>query len=132
VVAADRTGKGVRTAPRDALISFTSQGADLGRAFGVHRAMDTAGAMIGPLVAFALLAAAPDAYRTLFLISFFIAILGLGVITMLVREPSRERKLESARPDLKTAFGQVADRRFGGLLIAGTLALAVRTAQRSE
>src|SRR4051794_40925103 len=53
----DRTGKGIRTAPRDAMISLTASQRDLGLAFGVHRAMDTAGAMIGPLVAFALLAA---------------------------------------------------------------------------
>src|SRR3954454_7061213 len=86
----DRTGKGIRTAPRDAMISLTASKRDLGLAFGVHRAMDTAGAMIGPLVAFGLLAAAPDSYHTLFLISFFVAILGLGVITLLVRQP-RER-----------------------------------------
>src|ERR1700761_5226478 len=44
----DRTGKGMRTAPRDAMISLTASKRDLGLAFGVHRAMDTAGAMIGP------------------------------------------------------------------------------------
>ena len=49
----DRTGKGLRTAPRDAMISLTAPEKDLGLAFGVHRAMDTAGAMIGPMLAFA-------------------------------------------------------------------------------
>ena len=57
IILLDRTGKGIRTAPRDAMISLTAPERDLGLAFGVHRAMDTAGAMIGPLVAFALLAA---------------------------------------------------------------------------
>src|SRR4051794_18365654 len=66
----DRTGKGIRTAPRDAMISLTAPKHELGLAFGVHRAMDTAGAMLGPLIAFALLAAAPDAFQPLFLISF--------------------------------------------------------------
>src|SRR4051812_13177539 len=51
----DRTGKGIRTAPRDAMISLTASERHLGLAFGVHRAMDTAGAMIGPIIAFALL-----------------------------------------------------------------------------
>src|SRR5262245_16294434 len=51
----DRTGKGIRTAPRDALISLSTPDEDLGTAFGVHRAMDTAGAMIGPLIAFCVL-----------------------------------------------------------------------------
>src|SRR3954453_5915420 len=83
----DRTGKGIRTAPRDAMISLTAPKRELGFAFGVHRAMDTAGAMIGPLVAFALLAAAPNAFHSLFLISFFIAVLGFLVIAMLVRQP---------------------------------------------
>src|SRR5690348_4419329 len=55
----DRTGKGIRTAPRDAMISMTAPERDLGLAFGIHRAMDTAGAMIGPVVAFGLLAVAP-------------------------------------------------------------------------
>src|ERR1700750_2996095 len=73
IILLDRTGKGMRTAPRDAMISLTAPERELGFAFGVHRAMDTTGAMIGPLVAFALLAAAPNAFHSLFLISFFVA-----------------------------------------------------------
>src|SRR5918911_2663138 len=52
----DRTGKGIRTAPRDALISLSSRPEQLGTSFAVHRALDTCGAMLGPLVAFGLLA----------------------------------------------------------------------------
>ena len=48
----DRTGKGIRTAPRDAMISLSTPKEQLGTAFGVHRALDTTGAMIGPLLAF--------------------------------------------------------------------------------
>ena len=59
LVASDRIGKGMRTAPRDALISLSSTRAGLATAFGVHRAMDSAGAMLGPLVAFGILLAAP-------------------------------------------------------------------------
>jgi len=51
----DRVGKGLRTAPRDALVSGAVDSASRGRAFGFHRAMDHAGAMLGPLLAFALL-----------------------------------------------------------------------------
>jgi MFS family permease len=51
----DRLGKGLRTAPRDALIAAAVPGARRGRAFGFHRAMDHAGAVIGPLLAFALM-----------------------------------------------------------------------------
>src|SRR5262249_53861107 len=52
---ADRIGKGVRTGPRDALISLSAPRGRLGEAFGLHRALDTVGALIGPLGAVALL-----------------------------------------------------------------------------
>jgi hypothetical protein len=54
VRSADRVGKGIRTAPRDALISHSTPEGKVGRAFGLHRSMDQAGAIIGPLIAFAL------------------------------------------------------------------------------
>ena len=59
VLMIDRIGKGIRTAPRDAMISLSSPQDELGTAFGVHRAMDTCGAMLGPLLGFALLALTP-------------------------------------------------------------------------
>lgn len=83
----DRLGKGIRTAPRDAMISLSTPQEDLGTAFGVHRAMDTTGALLGPLIAFALLAAAPGAYGTVWLVSLCAALLGVGVIALLVRPP---------------------------------------------
>ena len=59
IIVADRIGKGIRTAPRDALISQRTESSQLATAFGVHRALDAAGAMFGPVVAFVLLAALP-------------------------------------------------------------------------
>jgi MFS family permease len=104
VVYADRVGKGIRTAPRDALISLTAHPKALGAAFGVHRAMDTAGAMLGPLLAFGLLAAAPRRYDAIFVVSFCFAIVGVAVIALLVRDervapanpPSRRAAMASA------------------------------------
>lgn len=87
-LAADRVGKGVRTAPRDALISLSCDERDLGRAFGVHRAMDTTGAMLGPLVAFAVLWATVDAYDAVFVVSFCFGL--LGVLILLAFVPGRE------------------------------------------
>lgn len=52
---ADRVGKGIRTSPRDALLSDSVEPAKIGRAFGLHRTMDQAGAIVGPLIAFGLL-----------------------------------------------------------------------------
>jgi MFS family permease len=109
------------------MISMTAPKEELGLAFGVHRAMDTAGAMIGPLVAFALLAAAPNAFHSLFLISFFVAILGFGVITLLVREPVRREPAPAEKPDLKAAAKLLAGRPFRALTIAGA-ALGLATA----
>ena len=74
VITLDRAGKGIRTAPRDALIAASSAGSGLGRAFGVHRALDTVGAMLGPLVAFALLAIVPGGYDVVFVTSFCFAV----------------------------------------------------------
>ncbi|WP_328907836.1 MFS transporter [Streptomyces sp. NBC_00234] len=86
-LAADRVGKGVRTAPRDALISLSCDERDLGRAFGVHRAMDTTGALLGPLVAFAVLWVTVDAYDAVFVVSFCFGL--LGVLIMVAFVPGR-------------------------------------------
>ncbi|OKI01312.1 MFS transporter [Streptomyces sp. CB02923] len=83
-LAADRIGKGVRTAPRDALISLSSPPDALGRAFGVHRAMDTTGALLGPLAAFALLWATADAYDAVFVVSFCVGLLGVLLLVAFV------------------------------------------------
>ncbi|MFF0276928.1 MFS transporter [Streptomyces sp. NPDC004330] len=85
LVAADRIGKGIRTAPRDTLITAAVPETDLGRAFGVHRAMDTCGALLGPLLAFAVLAAVPGGYDTAFQVSFCLAAVGVIVMMAFVR-----------------------------------------------
>ncbi|MFJ8431414.1 MFS transporter [Kitasatospora sp. NPDC094019] len=83
-MAADRLGKGVRTAPRDAMITLSARPEDLGRAFGVHRAMDTTGALLGPLVAFVVLWATADAYDAVFVVSFATGLLGVVVMGLFV------------------------------------------------
>ncbi|GAA0364959.1 MFS transporter [Streptomyces blastmyceticus] len=100
VLAADRTGKGLRTAPRDAMISLACEPGARGRAFGVHRAMDTAGALLGPLVAFVILRAASDGYDAVFTVSGCIAV--LGVLVLLLFVPGRE----GARPVTEPAAGR--------------------------
>ncbi|MEU7580578.1 MFS transporter [Streptomyces sp. NPDC041068] len=100
-LAADRIGKGVRTAPRDALISLSSPPDALGRAFGVHRAMDTTGALLGPLAAFALLWATADAYDAVFVVSFCFGL--LGVLMLVAFVPGHTAV---AAPDRRTATAQ--------------------------
>lgn len=82
----DRVGKGTREAPRDALISFSVDRAELGRAFGFHRAMDTLGAALGPLIAFAVLPFINQNYRVLFLLSFVASVGAVLIIIFFVRE----------------------------------------------
>ena len=84
IIVGDRLGKGIRTAPRDALISLSGAPDELATAFGVHRALDALGATIGPLVAFALLLIVPGHFDLVFLTSFWIAIVGLAVLLLFV------------------------------------------------
>ena len=122
VVAVDRAAKGLRTAPRDALISLSSGRAGLATSFGVHRALDSSGAMLGPLVALAILWAATDAYDLVFVASFAVAIVGLGVLWLFVRSArglalDREAPLRPGR----AVRSLLATRGFVGLTCAGTL-----------
>lgn len=85
VLAADRTGKGLRTAPRDALIALSVDERDLGQAFGLHRAMDSTGAFLGPLAALGLLALAGSAsYDSVFVGSLCAALIGLIILALFV------------------------------------------------
>ncbi|MFD7256172.1 MFS transporter [Streptomyces sp. NPDC059874] len=84
VLALERTGKGLRTAPRDALISLSTPPESQGRAFGVHRAMDTTGALLGPLAAFFILSAAVGGYDAVFGVSACVAVLGVVVLVLFV------------------------------------------------
>lgn len=92
IVAVDRVGKGIRTAPRDALLSFNSTTRNLTTSFAVHRALDTGGTLIGPLVGFALLAALPHAYDAVWVTSFVSALLGLAVLWLFVGNPVESGK----------------------------------------
>ena len=83
----DRLGKGIRAAPRDALVADSIAPAARGRAFGFTRAMDHLGAAIGPLLAFAFLAAWPGQLRTLFLLAAIPGVLVVLLVLFGLREP---------------------------------------------
>jgi MFS family permease len=120
--AADRIGKGLRNPPRDALIADSVEPAHYGAAFGFHRAMDTMGAALGPLAAFAILAAAPGRYGRVFLWSAVPAALSLAVLAVFVRSPRVPPRRESQR--LHAAIREMGAplRRF--LVVAGLFSLA--------
>jgi MFS family permease len=96
---ADRFGKGLRTSPRDALIAADTPPAQRGRAFGFNRALDTAGAVVGPLAGLALYEALDHRLRPLFFVAFVPAAASVALIG-LVREPVRANALPngSVRP----------------------------------
>ncbi|MFJ2865257.1 MFS transporter [Kitasatospora sp. NPDC087314] len=114
VIAVDRTGKGLRTAPRDAMISLSTEPAHRGRAFGVHRAMDTAGALLGPLTAFLVLRLAGGplladggerhGYDAVFTVSACVA--ALGVLILLLFVPNRQTADDpsAAAPSLRDSL----------------------------
>jgi len=86
----ERVGKGVRSAPRDALIADSTDRNYRGRAFGFHKALDSTGAVIGPLLVIPVLLAAAtvtaDTYRMIFLVSAIPALAAVFIIIMFVRE----------------------------------------------
>jgi len=102
LVAIDRSGKGLRTAPRDAMIADSAAPEALGYSFGVHRAMDTAGALGGPLIAFGVLAALVDGYDTIFVLSFSLAAIGLAVLVLFVPGHSTRPQSVTTRTTTRT------------------------------
>ncbi|MFF3875111.1 MFS transporter [Streptomyces sp. NPDC001978] len=124
ILAADRTGKGLRTAPRDALISLSSTPETRGRAFGVHRAMDTAGALLGPLVAFLILRATVDGYDAVFTVSFCVAVIGVLVLVLFVpggRPAGPVAEGSGTRPTLKAAVGLLRRRELRRITVCALL-----------
>jgi MFS family permease len=96
----DRLGKGIRGAPRDAMLADFAPADARGRVFGFHRAMDHAGAVTGPLLATAFLYFYPGNYRTLF---FLTIVPGVIVILFILQVPERGGKEATAGPDLASS-----------------------------
>ncbi len=115
---ADRVGKGLRTSPRDALIAQAADPQELGRAFGFHRSMDHAGAVLGPLVAAGLLHLAGFSMREIFLLAAIPALAVMAVLWWRVQEPSRPAPQAAApRVGFREAWSKL-DRDYRTLLLA--------------
>ncbi|RLK47939.1 MFS transporter [Microbacterium telephonicum] len=97
VITADRIGKGIRTAPRDALITATSDPARLASAFGVHRMLDNIGAAIGPFLAFVILLVVPDGFHVVFVASLAFAAIGVAILALVVPNVRRRRAAGPSR-----------------------------------
>lgn len=125
VIGLDRIGKGIRTAPRDAMIQQASQPEHLARSFGVHRLLDTVGATLGPLLAFVVLMLVPGDYRMVFVVSLAAAVLGVAVLALLVPnrklvqdEVAEDRGEESSRSAPRPKFRELVRGPLGKVLLA--------------
>lgn len=97
----ERIGKGVRTAPRDSLISSSIQKNEAGRTFGFQKAMDNSGAIVGPLIAFVLLSLFPLNYANIFLWATIPAILGVLTIVVFIKEAKSDKPVVAKRISFK-------------------------------
>src|SRR5436190_2230236 len=125
----DRIGKGIRGAPRDALIADLTPKESRGAAYGLRQALDTVGALIGPLIAMALMLAWNDDFRAVFWVAVIPAALSFLLVAVAVKEP---RILEATQGE-SARFNRDLVRRLGGafwiVVLAGT---ALTTARFSE
>jgi len=113
----DRVGKGIRTAPRDALLGSYSNG-NSGAVFGFHRAMDTLGAAIGPVAALVLLQFFPNNFQLIFLVAFIPSVFAV-FFTLLVKDkpiPSKQRIKQNY-----SAFWKSAPTKYKKLLFLFTI-----------
>jgi MFS family permease len=128
----DRIGKGIRTAPRDALLADSAPAEVRGRAFGFHAAADNAGAVLGPLVAFLFLkvqgvesltatslgAGDEQAIRNVFWLASIPAAIAVAILIFIVRDVPRTQAGDKAAAEVgATASFQKFSRRFWGFLV---------------
>ena len=117
----DRVGKGVRTAPRDAIIADSTENHRLGLAFGFHRSMDTIGAVIGPGIAFVLLLIFVDNLRLVFFAATIPAVISVIIIIFFIHERRKERDGKKELPRLSIKSFDAPFRRY--LIVVGVFSL---------
>jgi MFS family permease len=116
----DRIGKGIRGAPRDALIADLTPKDQRGAAFGLRQSLDTVGAFAGPLLAMALMLAWHDDFRAVFWVAVIPAILSFGLIVFAVREPATVGDDKAEKVRFERATLKKLGRAFWAVTAAGT------------
>ncbi len=121
----DRIGKGIRGAPRDALIADIAPADIRGASFGLRQSLDTVGAFIGPLLAIVLMWLSDDNYTFVFWVAVVPAFLSFGLIAGVVREPERPATLKTVKAPLSRAeLGRLGDTYWLVVAVAGVFTLA--------
>ena len=118
VITADRIGKGIRTAPRDALITAASEPENLGKSFGVHRTLDNIGAAIGPLIAFFILLLVPEGFHIVFIASLGFAVVGVLILGLVVPNVRTRAGRETAMTDRRGSATTRARKKFDWAAVA--------------
>lgn len=120
----DRIGKGLRDPPRDALISLSTSKEEIGRSFGYHRAMDTLGAIVGPLVAYIVLSYNPAAFNSVFIIAFVVGLAAIASLWLVrdIRQTLAVRRVEAPAGFSRRVYGYFVSI---FILSVGTLPMAV-------
>jgi len=122
---ADRIGKGIRGAPRDALVADLTPAAQRGAAYGLRQALDTVGALVGPAAALGILAVFSGNFRLVFWIACAPALLSVAVMTFAVREPESARAPGPLRSPLRRVeLARLSPRYWGIVAFAALLTLA--------
>jgi len=101
LMGAERTGKGIRAAPRDAILAASTSREKRGKGFGIHRAFDSAGSVIGSLLALALIVFFGLSYASIFLAAGIISFFSLVPLIFVKEDVEKENKLEKNKPTLK-------------------------------
>ena len=117
---ADRIGKGVRGAPRDALIADATPAEARGAAYGLRQSLDTVGAFLGPLLAMALMLATSGNYRTVFWVAVLPGLAAVAILALAVREPEA-RTPGSLRPAVSLRDTGQLDAAYWGVVAFGAL-----------
>ncbi|MEO8718429.1 MAG: MFS transporter [Burkholderiales bacterium] len=122
---ADRIGKGIRGAPRDALIADVTPPELRGTAYGLRQALDTVGAVLGPLAAVGLMLLYADDIRRVLWVAVVPALAAVAVLVVFVREPPRDRA-PGARPNplTRAALGALGRRYWAIVALGAVLTLA--------
>jgi MFS family permease len=121
----DRVGKGIRGAPRDALVAEIAPGRLRGAAYGLRQALDSLGAVLGPLVAVVAMAWLHDRIRAVMWIAVLPAFVAVALLALFVHEPVREQDGQASRPALRLRdFGRLPARYWGVVALGSVFTLA--------
>ncbi|MFG1381171.1 MFS transporter [Xanthobacter versatilis] len=118
---ADRIGKGMRGAPRDALVADVTPPEIRGRAYGLRQALDTTGAFVGPLLAIALMALLADDMRAVFWFALIPAGLAVACVVLGVEDRASPQEAAEPRPPVRLADLRQLDRAFWGVVAIGVV-----------